>query len=157
MILNFCSTETGGITLKLPEGSECSGNHCVLSISCKWPLQMKIDAVDILASARHVELFSSSGEYLTTLQGFRVDEELGCHDRLYALQHSFENPVSKFTVKVRFSDLADNFQHLLITNQLVLYVEGSTFIYLKVGLPNSVACVDQFTDLLQFTNEYSFK
>lgn len=100
-VLEFCSIEAGGISLKLPDESVCSGNHCVLSISCKCPLQMKVDAIDILASARHMELSLSSGEYLTTSQGFRVDEELGCRDRLYALQYSFENPVSRFTVKVQ--------------------------------------------------------
>jgi Domain of unknown function (DUF4506) len=61
---------------------------------------MVVDAVDIICSARHIEMFSTVGEYLATSDGVRVDDELECQRTAYMLPCSFKPSVSQCQLKV---------------------------------------------------------
>lgn len=63
---------------------------------------MAISAIDVLCNARHMEVFSHTGEYMTTCTGIRIDEaiEVECPEKLYLLQYTFEEPTSSFSARV---------------------------------------------------------
>ena len=50
-----------------------------------------------------MELYSDHDEYMTTCQGVLVEEVQDKH--IYLLQHSFETPPPKCTLKVIIADL----------------------------------------------------
>lgn len=79
-------------------------NQCILTINTSIAVPgISIEAVDVLCNARHVEVLSLElNEYVETLPGVRVDEELGCERKVFMLQKPFESPVNgcKFRVHV---------------------------------------------------------
>ena len=92
----------------ITQGSEPSPScsHCSITVSqADSDSNHTISAVDVLCSAKFMELYSAHGEYLCTAEGVRIDGEIASddkddHGKLYCLQHSFDAPVETFKLKV---------------------------------------------------------
>ena len=80
--------------------------HCTVTVSqAQKGCSCVVSAVDVLCSAKFMELYSGHGEYLCTSEGVRIDGEiavsgLDSDQKLYCLQHSFDTPVVSVTLKV---------------------------------------------------------
>ena len=99
-----------------------SNLQCFISVMTKSS-QTVIDAVDVICSARHVEIFSSSGEYLMTSDGLRVDEDIACERKAYMIPCSFEPSVSSCKLQVCnnvFDDLVQSCSFCSSTKQYIL-------------------------------------
>ena len=77
-------------------------SQCLITVATSQSPDLVIDAIDVICSARHIEVFLSTGEYLTTSDGLRVDDQLRCQQKAYMVPCSFDVPVASCQLKVRF-------------------------------------------------------
>jgi hypothetical protein len=73
-------------------------NSCVFDIEM-IELTHGLLAVDILCTARYMEVYGSSGMYIETVKGTSV-ETTADGQEIYLLQHSFEAALARCRVKV---------------------------------------------------------
>ncbi len=81
-----------------------------MRITCnKGHTKVVISAVDVLCTARYIEVFNDKDEYVMTEPGIRLDgldtDNSPDHntkaDHIFLLQHSFNEPVAKCRIKVK--------------------------------------------------------
>lgn len=104
----FCSSldqtlsNPDGITLQpfVSWTDVSQSQSCILSVDANPSAKVVVDAVDVICNARRVEMYASNGEYLSTSEGSRVDEELGCQRTAYMMPCSFEPSLQRCQLKV---------------------------------------------------------
>ncbi|ELT99956.1 hypothetical protein CAPTEDRAFT_200522 [Capitella teleta] len=72
---------------------------CLIACKCQSPAT-NISAIDVLCSARHMEVFSRLGEYEATCEGIHIDDDIIGSQRLYLLQHTLEEPTPSASFKL---------------------------------------------------------
>ena len=88
------------------QGTETSPSDAPCSVTVSQTDQgHAISAIDVLCSARFMELYSVHGDYICTSEGVRIDGEVEIsgqdgQEKLYCLQHSFDVPMMSFILKV---------------------------------------------------------
>ena len=60
--------------------------------------KMVVTAIDVLSTAKKIEVSASTGEYLMTAKGIRLD--VGTKRKLFLTQHTFEEAQDKCSLKV---------------------------------------------------------
>lgn len=94
------SPPVAGCWLSRPDSAADNSSHCSLLVSVNSASSAaRITAVDVLCTARHMEVCDSTGEYLETAAGVKVqDTDAG---PVYLLQHTFDRVTAGCTLNIK--------------------------------------------------------